>query len=118
VTTAMKELQDAQGAMVALTTVGSAEAAQKLVETLVTERLLACGNVVGPIQSTYVWKGALSRDAEFLIVMKTRRELLEPLLARMRQLHPYEVPEFLALPVEAGFAGYLAWLRENTRKEA
>jgi periplasmic divalent cation tolerance protein len=111
----MSDLKDAQGAMVVLTTVGNADSAQKLVETLVTERLVACGNVVGPMHSTYTWKGALCRDAEHLIVMKTRRELLETLLGRMRQLHPYECPEFLALPVEAGFAGYLDWLRENTR---
>lgn len=109
----MSELIPGEGAMVALTTIGSAEAAQQLADSLVTERLVACCNVM-KVDSTYVWKDALCREPEWMIVMKTRRELLVELTARMRQLHPYECPELIALPIEAGFAGYLAWLRGNT----
>lgn len=109
----MSELMSGAGTMVALTTVGSAQAAQKLADALVTERLVACCNVM-KVDSTFVWKEALCREPEWLIVMKTRREMLESLTARMRTLHPYECPELVALPVEAGYAGYLAWVRGNT----
>ena len=109
----MADLIPGDGAMVALTTIGSADAAQSLADQLVTERLVACCNVL-EVRSTYVWKDAVCRDPEFMIVMKTRRELLERLTARLRELHPYECPELIALPVEAGYAGYLSWVRANT----
>jgi periplasmic divalent cation tolerance protein len=109
----MSDLQPARDAMVALTTIGNADAAQTLADALVGEQLVACCNVM-EVRSTYTWKGALCRDPEFMIVMKTRRELLERLTARLRELHPYECPELIAMPLEAGFAGYLAWLRAST----
>lgn len=109
----MSELLPGTGTMVALTTVGSAEAAQKLADSLVQERLAACCNVMR-VDSTYVWKDSLCREPEWMILMKTRREVLENLNVRLRELHPYECPEFIAMPIESGYAGYLAWLRGNT----
>ena len=113
----MSDLMPGAGSLVALTTVGSAEAAQKLADALVTERLVACCNVM-KVDSTFVWKDALCREPEWMLVMKTRREVLESLQRRLRQLHPYECPELIALPIEAGYAGYLAWLRGNTGEVA
>lgn len=109
----MSELLAGAGTMVALTAVGSAEAAQKLADALVIERLVACCNVM-KVDSTYIWKETLCHEPEWMIVMKTRREVLDDLTTRLRQLHPYECPELIAVPVEAGYAGYLAWVRANT----
>jgi periplasmic divalent cation tolerance protein len=107
-------VESGSGALVALSTASSADEAAKIVRALVDEQLVACGNIVGPVRSIYRWKGAVSDDPEYMMVLKTRRELLERLTARLRELHSYECPELLALPVEAGYAGYLSWLKENT----
>jgi periplasmic divalent cation tolerance protein len=88
--------------------------AEAIAETLVTERLAACVNLVGPVRSIYRWKGAIEKDAEQLAVIKTTRARYDALVVRLRQLHPYEVPEIVALPVEAGHAPYLDWVRAET----
>lgn len=101
------------GRVVALSTVGSAEDAERIARELVGRRLAACVNVVGGVVSVYRWKGAVERDEERLLVIKTRAERLEELRQALVELHPYEVPELVALPVEAGHAPYLAWLDES-----
>ncbi len=97
-------------ALVVLVTVPNAETADKLGEALVGERLAACVNVVGGVRSVYRWQGAVERDAELLCVCKTTRAAFERLRARIVELHPYEVPEVIALPIAAGNAPYLAWI--------
>ena len=97
-------------AVIVLVTVPNAEVADKLGEALVGERLAACVNVVEGVRSIYRWKGAIERDEELLCVCKTTRAALERLRARVVELHPYEVPEVIALPIEAGHAPYLAWI--------
>ncbi|HXU68544.1 MAG TPA: divalent-cation tolerance protein CutA [Polyangia bacterium] len=97
-------------AVVVLVTVPNAETADKLGEALVGERLAACVNVVDGVRSIYRWKGTIERDDEILCVCKTTRAALERLRARVVELHPYEVPEVVALPIEAGHAPYLAWI--------
>jgi periplasmic divalent cation tolerance protein len=69
--------------------------------------------VVPGLISTYRWKGAVQREGELLLVIKTRAERFEALREALLALHPYEVPELIALPIEAGHAPYLAWLDEN-----
>jgi periplasmic divalent cation tolerance protein len=101
-------------ALVVLVTAPSAEKAAELARTLVEERLAACGNVVPGLRSIYRWEGKVQDDAEALLVLKTTRERFESLRERVLALHPYEVPEVLALPVEAGSAPYLAWLAAAT----
>jgi periplasmic divalent cation tolerance protein len=103
-----------RGAIVALSTAGTAEEADRLVKALVTDELVACGTVIGPVTSTYRWKGELCVEPEHMILLKTRRDRLQALIARLRTLHSYECPELLALPVEAGYRGYLEWLFEGT----
>lgn len=97
-------------ALVVLVTVPNAESADKLAEALVGERLAACVNIVAGVRSIYRWQDAIERDAELLCVCKTTRAAFERLRARVVELHPYEVPEVVALPIEAGNAPYLAWI--------
>ena len=101
------------GRVVALSTVGTAEDAERIARALVERRLAACVNVVPGVVSFYRWKGAVEKDEERLLVIKTRAERLEALREALVELHPYEVPELVALPVEAGHAPYLAWLDES-----
>ena len=97
-------------ALVVLVTVPNAETAEKLAEALVGEQLAACVNVLDGVRSTYRWKGAVERDDELLCICKTTRAAFDRLRARIVELHPYEVPEVIALPVELGHAPYLAWI--------
>lgn len=100
--------------LVVLVTAPSADQAAALARALVEERLAACGNVLPGVRSIYRWEGEVREDAEALLVLKTTRARLEALRERVLALHPYEVPEVLALPVEAGSAAYLAWVAGET----
>ncbi|MSP15382.1 MAG: divalent-cation tolerance protein CutA [Myxococcales bacterium] len=99
--------------VVALSTVASAEQAEVLARALVEERLAACVNVVPGVRSFYRWRGELAVDGEVLCVIKTRRDRVEALRARLVALHPYELPELVVLDVVAGHEPYLAWLDES-----
>jgi periplasmic divalent cation tolerance protein len=98
-------------ALVVLTTIGDADAAARLGRALVDERLAACVNIVGPLRSIYRWQGAVADEAEVLCLIKTTTEAWPRLRARVVELHPYEVPEIIALPLGDGHAPYLDWLR-------
>ncbi len=100
--------------LVVLVTAPTAEKAAEIARAVVEERLAACGNVVPGLRSIYRWEGKVQDDAEALLVLKTTRARFEALRDRVLALHPYEVPEVLALPVEAGSAGYLAWIAAET----
>lgn len=101
-------------ALVVLVTTPTAEKAAELARAVVAERLAACGNVVPGLRSIYRWQGEVQEDAEALLVLKTTRSRFEALRDRILALHPYEVPEVIALPVEAGSAAYLAWISGAT----
>jgi periplasmic divalent cation tolerance protein len=100
--------------LVVLVTAPSAEKAAEIARTLVEERLAACGNVVPGLRSIYRWEGKVQEDAEALLVLKTTRARFEALRDRVLALHPYEVPEVIALTVAAGSAPYLAWIAAET----
>jgi periplasmic divalent cation tolerance protein len=102
-------------ALVVLVTTPSPERAAEIARALVEERLAACGNVVPGLRSIYRWEGKVQDDAEALLVLKTTRGRFEALRDRVLALHPYEVPEVLALTVEDGSAKYLAWIAAETR---
>ena len=87
--------------------------AQAIAEALVGERLAACVNRLPGIHSTYRWQGAVTTDNEELLLIKTVAGRYEALKARLLQLHPYELPELIAVPVEHGHAAYLDWVRTN-----
>jgi len=96
--------------VVALSTCGSEEEARKLARGLVEARVAACVNVVPGIHSVYRWQGKIEEDAEWLLLIKTRRELLDRLRALLEHSHSYDVPELIALPIEEGSPAYLDWL--------
>jgi len=100
-----------------LTTMPDDDRATALARTLVDERLAACVNVHGPMTSIYRWKGGVERDAERQVVIKTTRSRLSDLEARLRQLHPYELPEFVVLDGKASEA-YGAWVNEAVSGDA
>ena len=93
-----------------MTTVPTREVADQIAASLVQQRLAACVQVIGPISSTYRWQGAVETGQEWLCLAKSRRNLYPQLEEAIRRLHPYEVPEILAVPLVAGSAAYLAWL--------
>ncbi len=95
-------------------TAGKAEEASKIARTLVAEKLVACVNLVSQIQSIYWWKGEVREDAELLLIMKTRSELVEAVQKRVKELHSYEVPEIIAMPIAQGLPAYLSWIVEST----
>ena len=97
-----------------LITAPDADCAETLARTLVDERLAACVNVVPGVRSFYRWEGAVQEDGELLLVAKTRGERAEALVARVKELHPYELPEVLALPVGSGSADYLQWVKTES----
>ncbi len=99
--------------LLVLTTCGSAEDAQRLATALVELKLAACVNTVNNVASTYRWAGAVQRDQESLLVIKTTEARLPALEAAIRERSSYELPEVLAIPVHGGSAGYLAWLAES-----
>ena len=84
-----------------------------MADTLVRERLAACVNLLGPVRSTYVWKGRLERDTEVTLLIKTTADRVGALTARLRALHPYDLPEVIALPLMSaeGNVAYLDWVR-------
>jgi len=100
---------------IVLTTMPDDERADELARTLVDERLAACVNVHGPMSSTYRWQQTVEREAERQLVIKTTSARLTALERRVRELHPYEVPEFIVVPVEGGSDDYLRWLTSETR---
>lgn len=101
--------------VVVLVTMPDAETAARVGRTLVEERLAACVNVIPGLRSIYVFEGKLCDDAEALCLLKTRRALYPALRDRLAGLHPYQVPEIIALPLVEGNAPYLAWLAAGTQ---
>jgi periplasmic divalent cation tolerance protein len=102
--------------IVVFVTVSSAVEGEKLASVLVGERLAACVNRLGPVQSTYWWQGRVERDDEQLLVIKTRDDLFDQLKARVQELHSYSVPEVIALPILKGSESYLHWMDEELAK--
>ena len=102
-------------AIVVLVTTPTPERAAELARALVEERLAACGNVVPGLRSIYRWEGKVEDESEALLLLKTTRARFEALRERVLALHPYAVPEVIALPVVAASEPYLAWIAGETR---
>ena len=101
------------GPLVALSTVATPEDAERIARELVERGLAACVNVVPGVVSIYRWKGAVERDEERLLVIKTRGERFDALREALVSLHPYEVPELIAVHIEDGHPAYLRWLADS-----
>ena len=101
------------GRVVALSTVGSAEDAARIARALVERRLAACVNVVPGVTSYYRWKGEVVSDGEWLLVVKTTADVFDALRDALVELHPYDLPEVVALGIEGGHAPYLDWIGDS-----
>jgi periplasmic divalent cation tolerance protein len=101
--------------LVVLSTFPDGAAARAAAETLVGEQLAACVNILPGVESVYRWQGKVETGAEVLAVIKTTAERYPQMEKRLQELHPYDVPEILALPAAAVAESYLAWVTENTR---
>lgn len=102
--------------LVILTTLANESDAAKLITDLLEQRLVACGTIL-PATSLYRWKGAVTNEAESLVLLKSRRARWPALQQAVAANHPYDVPELLALPVEAGLPAYLQWVMQETDEE-
>jgi periplasmic divalent cation tolerance protein len=98
-----------------LTTLPASADATALARALISERLAACVNVHQEMVSIYRWEGEVEQETERQVVIKTSRSRVGPLWERVRELHPYDVPEFVVLPIIDGSDAYLRWLGDSTR---
>jgi len=96
-----------------ITTTESKEDAARIAKELVKKRLVACAQVIGPIQSTYWWKGEIESSEEWLCLMKSREDLYPNLEKALKDIHAYEVPEIIAIPILTGHQPYLQWMDEE-----
>ncbi|MFM8533638.1 MAG: divalent-cation tolerance protein CutA [Acidimicrobiia bacterium] len=101
--------------VVILTTFPAEQDAEALAKALVDERLAACVNILPEMRSVYTWQGKTDSAAERQLVIKTARSRVDALEARLKQLHPYDVPEFVLIEIAGGSADYLSWLSDSTR---
>jgi periplasmic divalent cation tolerance protein len=103
---------------VVLVTVPSKEIGERIAKALLERELIACANLLESIQSFYTWQGEMHIDNELLMVLKTRADLFqEKLVPAIQSLHPYDVPEIIAIPIEMGAQSYLNWMEEVTSGE-
>lgn len=101
--------------LLCLSTCPDGETAARIARALVEERLAACVNRVPGVTSMYRWRGEIHDDAEVLLLIKTTRDRFDALRARLPELHPYEVPELVALEITGGLASYLDWISAETK---
>ncbi len=102
--------------MVVFVTVPNKETAEKIAKALVEARLAACVNIVDGLKSIYWWKEKIEEDNELLLIIKTRIEVFEELVLKIKELHPYTVPEIIGLPIIAGSKDYVDWLKNEVKR--
>ena len=95
---------------IVLCTVPDQQTGERIASSLVSDQLAACVNIVPGITSVYRWKGAVEQDREALLLIKTRQDSWQSLEARIRELHPYELPEIIAVPIHTGQKDYIEWI--------
>lgn len=101
-------------AILVLTNLPDRAAAEKLADALIAKQVAACVNILAPCRSVYRWKGAVQHDEEHPVLIKTTSERYAALEAALREAHPYELPEIIAVPIERGLPAYLDWLAAET----
>jgi len=100
-----------------MVTAPSIEAGQQIADTLIQGKLAACVNLISPVKSHYLWHGEKIADDEVLLLIKTRAEYFDrELVPAIQSIHPYQVPEIIALPILMGSQSYLNWIEEMTRR--
>jgi periplasmic divalent cation tolerance protein len=96
--------------IIVMVTTASKEEAETIAQRLLEAKLIACANIIGPVHSRFLWSGKIDRAEEYLVLMKSRKDLFGVLLESVKALHSYEVPEIIALPVIDASKAYLKWL--------
>ena len=102
--------------LVVLVTAATMEEATRISRRVVEEKLAACASIVPGITSIFHWEGKISEEREILVLLKTRGDLFNDLAKAVKEIHSYEVPEIIALPIAHGAESYLKWIRDSTRK--
>lgn len=100
--------------IIVLTTCNSTDIATSIAEIVVNKKLAACVNIVNGVESVYQWQGKIARDQEILLLIKTRQSLFTQLQQVVQQMHDYELPEIIAVPITAGETNYLKWIESAT----
>jgi periplasmic divalent cation tolerance protein len=93
-----------------MTTTNSEEEAERLAQTLISEKLAACVNIIPAVTSVYRWEGQIQRDQEWLLIAKSRADLLDQVVQRLQVIHSYDLPEIIAVPLTGGSEAYLRWI--------
>ena len=101
--------------VVVLVTTATEQEARKIANQLVSSKLIACANIVSKVNSVFHWQGELCNEGEALIIMKSVKANVDAIIAKVKELHSYSVPEIIALPILAGSKDYLKWLQDETR---
>ena len=101
--------------IVILITTGSSDEAATIARTLVDEHLAACVNVIPGVRSFFFWEGKIQDAVEALLICKSRMPLMDAVIARVKTLHTYSMPEIIAVPIAAGLPTYLAWVKDATK---
>jgi len=96
-------------------TTSSISEAKKIGRTLVKDKLVACSNIISPIHSIYSWQGKICNDKEALMMLKTKKKLFKQIVKRVEELHSYDVPEIIAMPIIEGSSKYIFWINEETK---
>ena len=99
-----------------ITTTDKKEDAEKITEILLNRRLAGCTQIIGPITSTYWWKGKIEKAREWLCIVKSTKNLFDDIKHSIREIHPYETPEIIVIPIVNGDNDYLKWLKDKLRK--
>lgn len=107
-------MSDAEDYCAVFVTVNGEEQAKLVADAVLTTRLSACCNIVGPIRSLYWWEGKVQDDSELLLILKTRKALFDRLKQAILNVHSYKVPEIIALPITSGHEPYLSWISSST----
>jgi periplasmic divalent cation tolerance protein len=102
--------------LVVLVTVSNENMAQKIGRQIIEERLAACVNIIKELNSIYIWKNQIQEENECLLLFKTVQDLFPKLMKRIKELHPYEIPEIIGIPVVFGYEPYLEWVACETQK--
>ncbi|MDT7875606.1 divalent-cation tolerance protein CutA [Sulfolobus sp. SCGC AB-777_L09] len=108
---------NAQNFLLILTTINTMEGAKRIGKTLVDERLAACVNIIPYIKSYYFWEGKTVEDDEILLIIKTRAEVKDKIIQRIKELHTYQIPEIIAFDFNEGLPDYLKWITESVRTD-
>lgn len=109
------DITDHDGAIIVLCACPNQEIAEQIASSLVEQRLAACVNIIPGVQSVYRWQGKIARDDELLLVSKTTASMFDQLSAHIVDLHPYELPEVIAVSIERGISEYLQWIEEQVK---